>query len=292
MANSTLNLYRDVLHVRSGPPPQVEAVDGYLAAASLDADVCGDVYRALARLCRSPSNAPRAVIVCVDGLGPPELEFFSLLSRARPDLPVYVYGHQRSESRIAKAIGLGAQGRATEEVIRSISTREPAPPAPAPGDQVEAPPKSLSQKSCGTGFPADRSVSKPVIGIGSKPTTSDTAPLVTPSIDESPIQHQGAAVTGDYGDDDEVDGGAIEGSVRVPWLRYGDKPARTAPKPPTPTAHDAPSAEQEPSVSEAHQPLLTDEELQALIGDDISAIAPDGPDADPRDEPGGGEVAP
>lgn len=265
MANSTLNLHREVLHVRSGPPHQVEAVDGYLAAASLDADVCGDVYRALARLCRNASNAPRAVIVCVDGLGPPELEFFSLLSRARPDLPVYVYGDQRSESRIAKAIGLGAQGRATEEVIRSISTREPAPPAPAPGDQVEALPR---------------------------PTTSDTAPLATPSIDESPIQHQGATVQDDYGDDDEVDGGAIEGSVRVPWLRYGDKPARTAPKPPTPTAHDAPSAEQEPSVSEAHQPLLTDEELQALIGDDISAIAPDGPDADPCDEPGGGEVAP
>ena len=81
---------------------------------------------------------------------------------------------------------------------------------------------------------------------------------------------------------DEPDGEDAATPTRVPWLKYENKPVRRAPQRIAPEPTDAVDpkerhrpdeaiARKEPSATE---PLLTEEELRALIGDDISSIAP------------------
>ena len=71
----------------------------------------------------------------------------------------------------------------------------------------------------------------------------------------------------------------------MPWQPYGDRPTRAAPQRTPPTPAPAPAqeplpsadADRETSPGRSSAPLLTEAELQALLGDDISAIAPDEP---------------
>ena len=265
MPKSTLNQQPRVLHIRSSPSERAEGMDACLAATPLDVDVCTDVYRGLARLCADKAYTPHAVIVDVSGLGPHEMEFFSLLPQVRRGLRVYVCGDGRSESRIAKAIELGADGRATEEAVRSIAGAEPAGVS---ADHQSGPPPPLE--------------------------TSDTPPLGHPPVVETPMPQESTPVPA-AGDDDEVQQGEVddepaEEPVRVPWLRYEDRPTRTAPKPPTVPSRKPPDAGREPAAPNADQPLLTEAELQALLGGDISAVTPDEPHKTAGDEPDGGKA--
>jgi hypothetical protein len=188
------------------------------------------VYRGLARILRPPSNPPRAVIVCLDGLTTPEFEFFSIVARRRKEVSVYVYGSGRAEARIAKAIELGAKGPATADLLAELTG---GPPAAAIG---QAPPPP-----CAEGDETPR-------------------PPASPPTPTEPIRA------------DEED---PRKPARVPWLRYGDRPARVAPNARPP----APSLDRPAPRSVSFEPLLTEEELRALMSDDIAAIAPDEPEA-------------
>jgi hypothetical protein len=195
------------------------------------------VYRGLARLLGPPAVPPRAVIVCLDGLGTPEFEFFSILSRVRRDLKVYVYGSAGAEARIAKAVECGATGSVTEEVLSELAGGPLCPP------EAEAPVRTPERRNDIAVAPADP-----------PPDPADQTPRTMAEED-------------------------ARKPARVPWLRYGDRPARVAPShrelPP-----QAPNPNpQTPNPPRSYEPLLTEEELQALMSDDIAAIAADEPDA-------------
>ena len=259
-----------VLHIRPEAQSSVSAdnFDDLLAAAPFQVDTCEDVYRGLARLCRGGDEAPCAAIVSVDGLGPAELEFFSIASRTSRGVGVYVYGTKRSADRIAKAIELGATGRATAEVIQSV-TALAVPPTPArlvspsasgagsdkAAPQPTAPTKRLSFEAPATDAPSER-----VAAISDGPASP---PSDTPS-------------SADSSDREGPDESARTGSpARVPWLSYHDRPKRTAPRQREPARDEPVAAEHTETRPSSHEPLLTEAELQALIGDDIAAIAPD-----------------
>jgi hypothetical protein len=115
-----------------------------------------------------------------------------------------------------------------------------------------------------------------------------------PPVIEGPIPQESTPIAA-AGDDDEVAHGEVddepaEEPVRVPWLRYEDRPTRTAPKPPTVPSRKPPDADREPAAPKADQPLLTEAELQALLGGDISAVTPDEPHKTAGDEPDSGKA--
>ena len=236
MADASNNLRHRVLHIRPHPPTSPESgschssIDEFLASLPLELEGCGDVYRGLARILRPPSNAPRAVIVCLDGLTTPEFEFFSIVTRMRKDVSVYVYGSGRAEARIAKAIELGAKGPATADLLAELTG---GPPASVIG-QVPPPP-------CEEGDEMPR-----------PPASPPTPPEPIRAEEEDPRK-----------------------PARVPWLRYGDRPARVAPNARQPAPKPPPSLDRPSPRSVSFEPLLTEEELRALMSDDIAAIAPD-----------------
>lgn len=256
-----------VLHIRPEPAAAVGEMDTLLAAASLDVDSCGDVYRGLARSGHSGADAPCAVIVCVDGLGAAEMEFFSLISRVRRGVNVYVYayphGSQRSTSRVARAIELGAAGQATEDVIRRLAKTVTHPAVGADLKDTPGDDRSPAQ-TFGESMPAPPP-------MGETPATEaleESSPVVP---DELPVAGP------DQVDADKAlaDDDTLDGPVRVPWLRYKDGPSRVAPRRREPPGADPAVTEPATSRSRPRRPLITDEELQALLGDDIAAIAPD-----------------
>jgi hypothetical protein len=240
VADASNSLRHPVLHIRPDPPTSPESGSGHssihdlLASLPIELEACGDVYRGLARILRPSSNAPRAVIVCLDGLTTPEFEFFSIVGRLRKDMSVYVYGSGRAEARIAKAIELGAKGLATADLLAELAGGPPAvamgPVPPPPCEHVDETPR----------------------------------PPASPPTPTEPIRP------------DEED---PRKPARVPWLRYGDRPARVAPNAREPMPKPPPSLDRPAPRSVSFEPLLTEEELRALMSDDIAAIAPDEPEA-------------
>ncbi|UCC30433.1 MAG: hypothetical protein JSU86_19810 [Phycisphaerales bacterium] len=257
-------------------------MDKMLASTSLHVEECGDLYRGLARLCRDDWEAPRAVVVCVDGLGKAEMEFFSIISRTRPRTYVYVYGDERAASLIATAIELGAAGKATDDVILNLAATATQPSTESP---TEAPPRVVTPEEPAVG--ASVSAAAPKDGPSSPPRADDFAtavssePLVTAPAEPVPsAPAESSPKPADKpGDGQRAEEVASEGSVRVPWRRYKGGPVRKGPQERKSPPDDPDTTEHaKPRVS-SHEPLLTDEELQALIGDDIAAIAPNGQDA-------------
>ena len=280
----------DILHVHPDPSNEAARIDKLLESTSLVVEVCGDVYRGLARLCTCGPTAcgelssPRAVVVCVDDLGPAELEFFSIVSRLCRCMPVYVYGSREGDSQAARAIELGATGPVTVEVLRSL-----APPA--------VPPRGGPAVVYG---PTEDAVPGAAVAEATLPEllAEERAPLEPPPAphpaEVEPTTAEPDDVVVKHPEDEETEEVRPRGRARVPWLRYADQPVRTAPPreapPPAEPAVEEPvegrPADQEPGGRRPRAPLLTPAELQALLGDDIAAIAPpepEGSDADERD---------
>ncbi len=291
-------LEEDVLHIRPELPLRgpggaaIRAVEGMLAAASLQPQIFPDVYRGLARLCSADSSTSkstrqwRAVIVCVDNLAPAELEFFSVLRRKHPDLPVYVYGMEHFESRIQQAIGRGATGRVNEAVIRPLAdaarvrateTRELSGEASeATAESLPRGPRILSDES-ETVEAAIRIVDELEVDTPEDVEVEDLGA-------RAPEEEEDSSATESYEEEDaelDADDDEVRGPARVPWLGYSDGPARRSPgrtPPPSVEASPPPAKGLEEEAREISEPLLTEDELQALLGgelDDIAAIAPE-----------------
>jgi len=262
----------------------------FLTSCSAGVEHCGDVYRAMARLCRNRGSLPRAVVVCMDTVGTPELEFFSVVARMFRRLPVYVYGGERSRSRMARAIQLGAAGEASESAIRSLFER--------PGVRVI---ESTREVSCGadSSGPAAGTDVGDVHVAGAVADEADVARAVAVGGDAGDVSAaENELVDGDYAPGravteeafagaDREDVGAVsdalvdeappEGGLtehdeahepaRVPWLTYSDRPARHGPSNGGSAQVEASSEERPVRPRIAERPLLTAEELEALIGD-------------------------
>lgn len=258
-------------------------MDNMLASTALHVEDCGDPYRGLARLCRDDREAPRAVVVCVDGFGKPEMEFFSIISRTRPRTYVYVYGDERAASLIATAIELGAAGKATDDVIYNLAATATQPSTESP---TAAPPRTVTpeepivEASMSAAAPKD-SLSSPS-RAGDFATAVSSEPLI--AVPAAPAESS-PELTDKPGYGERAEEAASESSVRVPWRRYKGGPVRKGPQErKSPSDDEDTILHAKPRVS-SHEPLLTDEELQALIGNDVAPIAPDGQDAG---EPGEG----
>ena len=240
-----------VLHIgedapRGGPTDNVNsAVD----SPSFVVQSCTDVYRGLARVCGGRDPALGAIVVCVDGLTDGELEFFSITARVTSGLPVLVYGADRYADRVQAALHAGATGVATAEAIQALipQGRDGFPEADAAGDAG-----ALPRVTC-----QDRGDGMPTVEQG--------------DLELSELSSGG-------GDD-------TPRPIRVPWEQYNQASARRAPAESS-SSHDPSITASPPPTGRKptpRGPLLTSEELQALIGDDIAAIAPEEPEGiDPR----------
>jgi hypothetical protein len=289
------NLIPTVIHVRNTQARQVRLgsgdVDRWVAEAGLEVQVCDDVYRGLARIIRTRDNRLRAVVVCVDDLRTDEFEFFTLIARYRRDVSVYVYGGDRVSSRVTRAMELGATGEATEAVIRALKTEThqgtetDSHEATLPG---QAPPRS--HEEVGRALHADPNEAGECV-------EEETAPVRDESAN---VEHE-----------ESSDG------VRVPWLRYGSRPARRGPESrgangspadlpyanapktspdampspqPSPWKGEGDIATPSPQPSArmgegglAYEPLLTEAELEALMNEDFDQFDPGGIDRDALD---------
>lgn len=238
MSEQTISQQPIIFHIGSATgPSQTHGFAGRIKTllGTLGANVHSfpDVYRGLAKICSDRSPDPKAVIVCVDDLVASELEFFSILARLRRDLPVYVYGHDRSKSRMARAMEFGATAEATESLLRALAASPAPKPEPAPEPKPEPEP------------------------------APEPEPVV---LDDTDTHDEVGALEGEARFD-RLPETTEAAPVRVPWLRYTAAPGRKAPPRDTgsvqATDHDKPGD----TAPESFQPLLTEEELQALLGD-------------------------
>lgn len=241
-----------VLHVGVGPLSMGAGLSAALAD-SFEVCPCNDVYLAIVRLMRPPAETmpgrdiPSAVIVSLDTMEHAELEFFSIVARFLPSLPVLVYGRSEVSELLDEALDLGATGRATEESIRALASRL-APVAAA----VHADETPLEDEAEGM-----------ATALPSGGTTAEEPPIQV--IDE------GADETEDeFENETQDDADEPTGPVRVPWLRYANTPPRSAPTAPLQPHNLEPSIPSsmgnDPEPPAQHTPLLTEEELQALMG--------------------------
>ncbi len=150
-------------------------------------------------------------------------------------------------SRVAPAVPVFVYGddRSRRRLARAIERG-------AAGDATEELLTSLAQETAAT-----------ETSSGAAPPATPTPSRVTRSPAASPSDDAGLHAV----DDDE-----LLAPARVPWRRHRTAPNRV--KPPADRPTDGP-AETSPAASRpVDGPLLTEEELQALLGDDIAAIAP------------------
>jgi len=297
-----------VLHVHSsarergsdgGGSAMITSRIGFRAAPS------PDVYRALARLGHDVQGDIRAAIVCVDELLPPEFEFFSLVSRLRPDVKVYVYGRRRARRGIEEALTRGATAELSDRILDDFAGHDAALHS-----DNRAPPEGLGSAVIEKAGHEPNFEPEPM-------REAITSPLESPAGtvgDEDPLDED-ERVEEEVGQSD----GDSAGAARVPWMRYAGGPIRTRPSPSqadkTPleacrfeevdddgepladAAHDPSTSmrpaepRRPPSSRRPYEPLLTDEELRALIGDNGPSPAPQGSGQQHRRESNGGERA-
>lgn len=259
MADTSNTLRHRVLHIRPQTPASSAAGQRCYPFGELPAGLpletlwCGEVYRGLALLLRPSSDPPQTVIVCLDGLGAAEFEFFSIVSRLRRDLKVYVYAAAHSQSRIARAVELGATGPVTRELLAELRG----------GLRISMTEEALLRAS-------ERVTEKLVSAVIAQHghlrqgrmdhATPPSPPPEPPCIDEDDARKP----------------------ARVPWLRYDDGPARVAPPHPEVPPQVLNPNLQTPIPPRSYEPLLTEEELRALMSDNIAAIVGDDPPSDAR----------
>ena len=248
-----------VLHVRPCPGRSVCAddMDTSLKSAGLPVEICFDVYRGLAKACKDSGSSFRALVLCMDVLGSFELEFFTVIARARPKLPVYIYGETANGTRKAQALDSGAISDATDDIIDRLTGAHPVTPQidTALDDRLAQEADACEPKA----FALEDSAQAQACG----------------SVLDEPVDPVVPAVPESEEEDDPP--------VQVPWLSRGGSPPRRGPGERN-HSEDAPEpagtrGENAP-IRGPHEPLLTNEELRALMGDDM----PEASAADPFDE--------
>lgn len=238
-----------------------ELFDARIHQQSWEVIEINDVYRAMAWLCARKvdgrfEHTPRVVVACVDHLAAEEFEFFALVAQLRPDLAVLVYGRDGSPG-VGRALQAGARGVFTPSALESLRT------------QV-------------------------------KGAVRDDVPTAGPIEDPiaSPAPHSAAGVEAEEEEEvlsEPAEEEELEAAppTRVPWRTYDDRPQRLAPpRRPNGNGADSRPTGSGASGSRRSTPLLSEEELRALIGDDISSLAPPEPGFNEENVHGHGEGDP
>ena len=182
--------------------------------------------------------------------------------RARPHLPVYIYGETAVAERKARALESGAVSDATDEVLDRLTDPDPVARGidTALDDRLAKAADSYETHDVTAESP-DAYETRDV--DGETPESSD-APVEPNEPDEPAVEEHAAP-------------------VQVPWLSRAGGPLRRGPDEHT-HIEDAAAPVSTPGenapIRGPHEPLLTDEELRALMGDDL----PNASSADPFDE--------
>lgn len=266
MFSQTTKTTTRVLHIRQAAPDigPVAGLDSRLTAAGVRVETRSDVYGGLAGICRRGAEPVNVIVVRVDDLTAAEMEFFSIVSRLFPSTRVYVYGRERSAGKVTQACELGADSELTARVIGELTSsgraidRTPVATSPV----ISEPPPVIERIETSPVPPEP--LPRPATEAHDQP-----AQVHEDEVDNDGIKDQSGPV------DEAMDEEAAEdqsGAARVPWLRYKDQPSRgaLARRPPSPKDSEDAAISSHGSA----EPLLTEEELQALLGDDVSAIAP------------------
>lgn len=295
------------MHIRPQPvgapslSSRSSSIEKWLAPGGCRVEACGDVYRALARLGRRRGPGTNvsdvsAVLLDVDALASDEFEFIPLLSQVRRQLPVYVYSSLGSAEYVAQALRAGAAGEATEAVVRALLRGGESAASPGPAAIAPTPPR------CEPLAPATEDV--PRFGMAASPlarvietSTGSSAPVAAPPVEIPVGQVLPAEIEVEEEEDEDDteefppdDDSKDPPRVRVPWSRPGEGASRRVPvrRPPPPLSPaskpGSPGGASVPAGTEptvGHTPLLTPEELRALLGDDVAALAPSGREAPP-----------
>ena len=286
----------NVLHVRphAGRSGCADDMATRLNSTGLSIDTCHDVYRALARACADQQagsavqqagsaiqqagsavqqagsagsgKALRAMVLCMDVLGAAELEFFTVVARARPQLPIYIYGETAVGARLARAVESAVVSAVTDKLFDQLTDVDSSAQAIetrteeiVTGTQVvDTPPPTI-----------DTALEDRLNLVSAAPVAPDApAEVKKPADSPKDLVEERDALS----DEDEPSREDEDKPVQVPWLNRPDRPVRGKPvdrtpsrKPPEP---DVAKKENAP-LRGAHEPLLTNEELQALLGDDL-----------------------
>ncbi len=241
-----------------------------LHESGLGIRICRDAYRALALLCRQANDAASsgwkisAVVIDVDGLDEQEMQFFKCAGALRKGPTVFAYSGSGDIAKVDSAIHFGATARFDEQAIRRLTT-----------DLCEVP---------AADFPETTSE------IPMAPDDLETPQQAPNEVELDPLQSQGIStlaetvspvefdeVVDDDGDEaiDSTEDSTLP--ARVPWKQYRAQPGRIAPGQASPSNSDStekPIEQESPTNENSEGPLLTNAEMQALIGDDISALTP------------------
>lgn len=272
-AADTINL----LHIRYDASEQDarRVVEEMLGACPVNIDTAADVYCGMALLGGKAAARPKAVIVNLDGLGPAEYEFFSIAARRFPEVRIYVYGSIRTASEVERAIQGGATGELTDEVLAALTD-----PAQDQDEQFvqdhQDHPQEITKSEMSS--PEANYPQPQIVPPETESTVPDTHETALDEANDIDTMRQPLMPQPEIEVDEDTE------TARVPWKTYDDDPKRTAPSSRRPPDFDGDDEDlAEPPVTPPskplpdHTPLLTEEELQALLGDDIAAIAPDDP---------------
>ncbi|MCH7592134.1 MAG: hypothetical protein IH989_05065 [Planctomycetes bacterium] len=259
MSDASIDSSGSVLHVRPFPGRSACAddMDTRLGSVGLPVETCYDVYRGLARVCKDSGSSFRALILCMDVLGSFELEFFTVIARARPHLPVYIYGETAEGTRKARALESGAVSDVTDDVLDRLGDRNP-----------------VTRRTSKLARPVDTALDDRLAR-----EADDAEPRASALADTAQAEACGSAP------DEPVEPAVEErdSQVQVPWLSRDGGPVRRGPGE-HPPVEDAAAPDrtlgEDASIRGPHEPLLTDQELRALMGDDL----PEASAVDPFDE--------
>ena len=285
-----------IIHVRN---PQVKQgrlgsanVAEWLAESGLDVRLCDDVYLGLAMILRTRDPRLRAVVACVDDIRTEEFEFFTLVARFRVDLPVYVYGRDHASPRVTRAIELGATGEATEAAIEALK------PPTHDNDIPDTANQSVERERPDQGLSiVPDAVGRDRLSIESIRDSERRDPCAKGATEQQP--QDGKELEGERSVKEETaptrnESGTVgheepDDAVRLPWLRYANRPVRQGPKDRV-AQHDVPSPQPSPLEGEGAAPGInpdaTGRMAPGINRDTTRRTAPGiNPDATPQPQP-------
>ncbi|MBN1341882.1 MAG: hypothetical protein JXQ73_04340 [Phycisphaerae bacterium] len=247
-----------VLHVVERSSSASSEYETAVAQAGFDVQRVDTVYAALAGLARPVDGAIHAVLVCVDDLDATELEFFTLVGREWPNLPLYIYGQAMDGHRRQRAMALGAQSESSAARVATIlaarATRQSA--KEAGGQTREAEPIPLEDEPARAPF--------------------ETTPEVVRARDDGSYQHDSTRKDIPSAEPDEQlepEPGTEEthAGIPTPWKPSSDRPQRVPPHMRGQTrkmgagAEAMQRGEETPRAEPLNEPLLSEQEVDALL---------------------------
>ncbi len=290
MSNSAASGRCAILHIADGRSPMTGRMQESLGGLGLDVVACKDVHRGLGAMVARQASPFVAAVVCAEWLTADEIEFFSVVARYFPNVPVFVYGRAEGTARSEAAALSMRSWLEPDQLDPLLDLLHISPPEPVsrPSPRIE-----LSEIPEPPSIAAPAEQPEPAVAEAARPAAEPAppeaemqAPAEAPAPPQEPQgpQRQPAESAGRP---------EPAGRPPVPWAPSPHRPKRTPPsQPATQQAGPTPPHEQleqkgippAEDASREPEPLLTKQELDALMADD-AAIAPDQGEQAPETPP-------